>query len=159
MLALDTGERIGALIECRWDWLEGDWLIIPAEVRKGKHRDRHYLLGSGTILRLHELRKQANSDRMFLWPYCSMYLWRKFGDILEAAGLPSGRRDKFHRLRRTCASVIHAAGLDATEALDHTHRRTTQAYLDPRFKREDQPSKIIQDWLRNPQPRRKDKRG
>lgn len=150
MLALDTGERIGALSECRWDWLEGRWLIIPAEFRKGKHRDRHYLLGCGTVSRLGELRNQSIGNKIFPWPYCSVYLWRKFGDILKEAGLPHGRRDKFHRLRRTCASVVHAAGLDATEALDHTHRRTTQAYLDPRFARKDQPSEILAQWLKNP---------
>ena len=32
----DTGERIGALIQCRWDWLSDDWLVIPAEFRKSQ---------------------------------------------------------------------------------------------------------------------------
>jgi integrase len=150
MVCLDTAERIGAVRECRWDWLEGEWIIIPAEVRKGKRRDRRYKLSHETIEALRILREHATGKQMFPWPYCKVYLWKKYKELLVAAKLPSGRRDAWHRLRRTTASVIHAAGMDATDALDHTHRRTTQRYLDARFTRATQPSQILADWLRNP---------
>lgn len=156
MVCLETGERIGALMQAEWSWIDRSWMVVPAEARKGGRRDKQYLLGTGTLARLADLRRQS-PIKLFPWPYNQDYLWQKYAEILKLAGLPHGRRDKFHRLRRTCASVIHAAGLDATEALDHAHRRTTQAYLDPRFTRQDQPSKIIADWLRNPRtPKKRD---
>ena len=53
--------------------------------------------------------------------------------VLRRAGLPIDRKRKFHCLRRTVASYYEAAGGNATEFLDHTTRRVTQAYLDPRI--------------------------
>ncbi len=43
-LTLDTGERISAVISCRWEWLEDGGIIIPAEVRKGSKSDKWYKL-------------------------------------------------------------------------------------------------------------------
>ena len=37
------------------------------------------------------------------------------------------------RMRRSVASHYKAAGGDATELVDHTSRKVTQAYLDPRI--------------------------
>lgn len=148
MVCLDTGERIGAVRKAEWKWLEHEWILFPAEVRKGGKRDRRYSLSQSTLTVLARVRKHARGDAMFPWPYCDVYLWTKFNQLLKGCGLPHGRRDKFHRLRRTTASVVYAAGGDATEALDHTHRRTTQRYLDPRFSRETQASKMLADWLR-----------
>lgn len=157
MVCLDTGERIGAVRKIQWGWIEGEWLLIPAEVRKGGKRDRRYLLSQHTINVLDSIRQREAGRDVFPWPYCDGYIWQSFGKILEDAGLPHDRRDKFHRLRRTTASVVHQAGLDATEALDHAQRRTTQRYIDPRFTRDDQPSKILADFLRNP-PEQKHRR-
>lgn len=150
-LALDTGERIGAVFPARWEWMDGQWIEVPAETRKGGRRDRRYYLSPGTCGLLNRIKQfQADRDRIFPWPYNPNYLWRKFGDILERAKLPHGRQDKFHRLRKTHASVLHAAGIDAQEALDHQHRRTTKRYLDPRFERKVRPSEILKDYLANP---------
>jgi site-specific recombinase XerD len=150
-ICLDTGERIGAVAQCRWDWLEGSWLLVPAEARKGRKRDRRYLLSQETMRAIADVRPFSTRDgAIFPWPYCSTYLWTKFTKLLKEAGLPHGRKDKFHRLRKTLGSVVYAAGLDAQDILDHQNKRTTQAYLDPRFSRSVQPSQIIADWLRHP---------
>lgn len=148
-VCLDTGERIGAVIQAKRDWLQGDWLLFPAEARKGGKRDRMYKLSQSTVERLAELRQHTGAE-LFPWPYCHNYLWKRFKAILEQAGLPAGRRDKFHRLRRTTASVVYAAGMDAQDVLDHQNKRTTQRYLDPRFTRQTQASQVLADWLRNP---------
>lgn len=148
MLCLDTGERIRAVSKCRWDWMSEHWLLIPAEVRKFGRRDKRFALSPETVQSLALLRQFASGQEIFPWPYCDMYLWSKFNTILKKAGLPHGRADKFHKLRKTHASVIHAAGLDATEALGHSHRRTTERYLDSRYTKETQPSQILQQWLR-----------
>ena len=150
-VCLDTGERIGAIVQAEWSWIERDWILVPAEARKGHKRDRRYLLACDTLARLRELQRYTGRQgRVFPWPYCGTYLWGKYTKILKKHGLPCGPKDKFHRFRKTVGSVVHAAGLDAQEVLDHNSRRTTKAYLDPRFTREKQPSDVLAAWLRNP---------
>lgn len=158
MVLLDSGERVGAVRECRWDWLQGGQLLIPAEYRKGGKRDKWFLLSPETAELLNEIRR-VSSDRIniFPWPYCSVYLWQRYKKLLEFADLPTGRKCGFHRCRKTHASVAFAAGLDPQELLDHADRRTTQRYLDPRFQRTTQASAILAEWLRNP-PKKEDRK-
>ena len=52
MVCLDSGERVGALMDARWDWLQHDWLMVPAESRKGGRRDRCYSLQPATLKQL-----------------------------------------------------------------------------------------------------------
>jgi integrase len=146
MICLDTGERIGAVRQVRWDWFSGEWLRIPAEARKGGRRDRAYRLSHDTLGHLLRVRTVSPVD-VFPWPYCGTYLWSLFGQLLTFAGLPHGRRDKFHKLRRTTASVVHQSGGDAQEALDHQYRRTTARYLDPRFTSDRQTCDVLADFL------------
>lgn len=150
--ALDTGERVGALLACEWGWLEGNELFIRSHARKGNKSDRAYRLSPETVQMLAQLRMHSTSRVIFDWPYCKTYFWRKYGKLVESAGLPSGRDSKMHRLRKTTASVANAAGLNAQDALDHSDRRTTQRYLDPRFSRSTQPADILQAWLRGEKP-------
>jgi hypothetical protein len=75
------------------------------------------------------------SDLVFPWPRCRSYLWRRLEIILERAGLPAGRKDKFHRIRKTTASYYQAAGGSAQWLLDHADPATTRKYLDPRIVR------------------------
>lgn len=159
-VCLDTGERIGALTSCKWNWMEGDSINIKAEVRKGSKRDKWFQLSEETAELLTELRKYRQSEIIFHWPYCETYLWNRYTKILERAGLPTGRKCGMHRLRKTTASVAFQAGLDPQELLDHSDRRTTQRYLDPRFTRDQQPSDILANWLKNPpKPEHRRKRG
>jgi integrase len=136
---------------------EGSW----SSVRKGGRRDRKYLLSSQTCGLLYKIRQcRADTQAIFPWPYHPGYLWDLYRKILVAAGLPSRREDKFHRLRKTHASVLHQAGLDASKALDHQDRRTTERYLDPRFCTDARPSKILAAYLAVPKAtNRKDKAG
>ncbi len=72
-------------------------------------------------------------DLVFPWDRAQNYLWKVYGKIRKKAGLPAGRRDSFHRLRRSVASHMEAAGGNATDQLRHSGRRVTEAYLDPRI--------------------------
>ncbi len=150
LVCLDTGERIGAVSQAEWGNLDREWLLVPAEVRKGRKRDRRYLLSDDTLAAIDAMRRFSLGKQMFFWPYSSTYLWTRFTKILKNAGLPHGPKDKFHRLRKTVASVTYAAGMDAQDILDHENKRTTQRYLDPRFTRENQASAALASWLRNP---------
>ena len=149
LVCLDTGERITAIREARWDWFSDEWFQVPAEARKGSRRDRSYRLSNETLGHLEAIRLVSPS-KPFPWPYCEMYIWSLYGKLLEEAGLPAGRRDKFHKIRRTTGSVAHAAGMDAQEVLDHQYRRTTNRYLDPRFTRDRQACDVMSDFLANP---------
>jgi integrase len=149
-VCLDTGERIGALMQSEWSWLDNGSLNIRGEVRKGGKRDKWFQLSPEANVMLDEMRKYKQSDYIFHWPYCPTYVWNRYGKILERAGLPTGRKCGWHRIRKTSASVAYQAGLDPQELLDHQDRRTTAAYLDPRYTRSQQASDVIADWLRNP---------
>lgn len=152
-LALDTGERIGALMAAEWDWLSGENIVVIAEARKGSRSDRSYRLSAQSVELLADMRKfNPKAGLIFRFPFCPSSLWTHYGRILKAADLPCGRKDKFHRIRKTTGSVSYAAGLDPQEVLDHQYRRTTKAYLDPRFTRAVQPCDILAAYLANPRP-------
>lgn len=157
LVLLDTGERISAIRNARWDWFSGEWFTVPAEARKGKRRDRTYRVSPMTLGYLMAI-QQVSPECPFPWQYSDLYLWRLFGDLLKSAGLPSARGDKFHRIRKTTASVIHAAGMDAQDVLDHANRKTTLRYLDPRYVRTQQACDVLADFLakptRKPSPKR-----
>lgn len=128
----DSGERVGALIQCRFDFLDGPWLLVPAEVRKGGHKDKAYRLEPDTLEAINAIRA-PNRDLIWPWPYCRDYLWTRYKIIRRRAGLPTDRRSSFHRMRKTVASYYEAAGGDATALLDHSSRQVTRRYIDPRI--------------------------
>lgn len=132
LVAWDTGERIGALLELRWDHISGDWIHIPAEIRKGKRRDTTHRLAQDTLTALRAIKKPER-EKVFPWPYDALYIYTKYTEILVAAGLPHDHRCKFHKIRRSVASHYEAAGGNAMKLLGHTDRRTTEGYLDPRI--------------------------
>lgn len=130
----DTGERIGATRSLQWsDFdLDGHWLTVPAQVRKGKTADKTHRLHPDTVTALRAI-LHPERQRVFEWPFVYSYLWTAFGKLLERAGLDASKRCKFHKIRRTVASFYEQAGGDATRLLDHSRRATTEKwYIDPR---------------------------
>jgi integrase len=132
LMGWDTGERIGALLDLKWDHLSGEWIHIPAEIRKGKRRDSAHRLAQDTLTALRAI-KQPERPLIFPWPFDPLYIYSRYGEILKEAGLPHDYRCKFHRLRRSVASHFEAAGGNAMKLLGHGDRRTTEGYLDPRI--------------------------
>lgn len=130
----DTGERISALIALEWHHvdMERGHILIPAELRKGKREDKFFSLKPQTVDALRKI-KRTGAARPFEWTKYRTYLWDKFGKVLESAGLPSDSRSKFHRIRRTVASMFEARGHNATALLGHSNRSTTEKYIDPRI--------------------------
>lgn len=147
-VALDTGERVGALLACQWSWIEGERLLIRAEARKGGKADKWFVLSEESRCLLGTLRGYSDDDTIFHWPYHRTYFWSKYRQIVASAGLPVGRDCGMHRIRKCCASVLHANGLDATQALGHSDTRTTQRYIDERFLAKTQTSEVLRKWLR-----------
>ncbi len=134
LVLFDTGERIGAIRFAEWAWidLDGGWLSVPAEFRKGGGADRVYRLASDT---LEVLRLIYDGERRLIWPWVrsTTHLYYHYQRILKRAGLYI-KRHMFHAIRRTTASHYEAAGGNATELLDHSKRSLTKkSYLDPRI--------------------------
>jgi integrase len=130
----DTSERIGAVLAIRKEWLNwqtGD-LLIPAESRKGGERDMQYKLHPETLKALERI-TNSGSDLLFYWPRGrNDSLYYRYKRIRIAAGLPTDRKSAFHRVRRSVASHLHAAGHNATDALGHASADITRkSYLDP----------------------------
>lgn len=130
----ETGERIGAMLEARVEDYQRPHLVVRAEARKGRKRDRVYRLTDATCDRLDAFLAGRAEGRVFDWPLCRTYLWREFGKVVKAAGLDGRHRVRFHQIRRSAASHYAAAGGDACAMLDHSSPRITQRwYLDPRL--------------------------
>lgn len=134
LLAYDTGERITALTSIKWRAVKSGAVLFVAEDRKGRRADVYREIGEATAATLEAIRgSRGPDDAVFPWPYCHTYLWTRLEIILKRGGLPAGRRDKFHKIRRTTASYYEAAGGSAQRLLDHSSPQTTRAYLDPRI--------------------------
>lgn len=126
----DTAARIGALLAVeRSDFRDG-WLRLPAAVQKHRRETRHRLHPDTAAL----LAGLPPSRLLFPWPLGRERLWVRFRGILAAAGLPHGRRDLFHRLRRTSYTQVYAA-LGAAAATQHAGHAgdMSRYYLDRRL--------------------------
>ena len=130
----ETAERIGAITSLKpSDYMNGS-LLVRAEYRKGRKRDKIYRLSPATSLLVEKVIKgKRPGEEIFAWKNKRTNLWYAFGKIVKSAGLGEGRRTKFHMLRRSAATHYASRGGDATALLDHSSPRVTRAYLDPRF--------------------------
>lgn len=131
MVAWDTAERIGAIRKLEWSNLQGDWLLVPASVRKGKRGDKLFRLARDTMDALNLIRLPPRA-LIFPWDRSETLIYKHYDKILTRAGLPTDYKSKFHRLRKTAASYFKKAGGDPTDLLGHADARTTAKYIDPR---------------------------
>jgi integrase len=147
----DTGERIAAIMQLEWQHFDFNrrYVRIPAEFRKGKHRDKVSKLRPETVTAIKAIQTGAYT-LVFEWPMAASSLWKFFGVVLKRAGLPHDRKSKFHRMRRTVASLYESAGGDAMKLLDHSSRCVTAKYLDPRLVQVKHACDLLPNPLANP---------
>jgi integrase len=128
----DTGERISAVLAARWEWLDlnsGD-LRIPAEARKGGDRDMEYRLHATTLEWVKALK--PISVTLIFGETKLESVHAAYKGIRRKAGVATDRASAFHRMRRSVASHLHAAGHDATDFMKHSTDAVTRgSYLDP----------------------------
>jgi integrase len=132
LLAYDTGERIGSLAELKNRDVRGCSVIFRAEERKGRRRDILREISVECADSLMAVRRGPD-ETAIPWDRAHTSRWDILKRILERAGLPSDRRCKFHRIRKTTASYYEAAGGSAQRLLDHSSPAVTRKYLDPRI--------------------------
>jgi integrase len=139
----DSAERIGAVVALEWPNIDlrRKWVRFPAETRKGGRDDSAVRLSDDAVAALRKIR--AKEGPVFPWPWSPTYLWHRYGSILRRAGLPDDRMSKFHRIRKSVASHVEAAGGNATIMLRHSDRRVTEKYIDPRISKRQQPVDIL----------------
>jgi site-specific recombinase XerD len=131
----ETAERVGAIMGVQvLDYQQGT-LLVRAEYRKGRKRDKLYSLSLETQHLVEQVcRGKKPSQAIFSWGKAKTHLWHSFGRIVKRAGLDGGRKTKFHMIRRSSATWFAANGGDATAMLDHSSPRIAKAYyVDPRF--------------------------
>lgn len=128
----DTAERIGALCEVTRADIDCDGRWITIRSRKNGGRTLIRPLRRTTARALRELLAANPAKKPFGFVHRGS-LYHHLDKVLALAGLPQTRRHKFHCLRRSHASYLHAAGGDARESLDHADEQTTRTrYYDPR---------------------------
>jgi integrase len=147
LVLLDSGERIGAIRKLHRSSLVGEHLLVPAAFRKGNRRDKLFSLRAETVSALRDLMALHREPLLFPWDRCETYVYNRYSKILKKAGLPSDRRSKFHRIRRTVASAVACQGGNPTAAMDHANSKTTKRYLDPRIVGEISTATLVHGWL------------
>lgn len=148
-MAWDTAERINAILAIEWRDVDLDqrWVLVRAETRKGRTGDKLSRLHARTIEALKAIK--TDDGKVFPWPYSLSNLWLRYSTLLRRAGLPTDRKSKFHRLRKSVATHLKVAGGNPTEALDHSSSKTTQAYIDPTIAVEIHPADLLfrpEEW-------------
>ncbi len=131
----DTGLRFNALILRQTAELNLDtgWLSVDAKDQK-QRKAQAFKLHSDT---LRFIRMMEPKDRKFLFPWYAVdghAIRAQYRTILQAAGLPSTKRDLFHKLRRTSATSLAVVTDENTarDHLGHSDVSVTRRYLDTR---------------------------
>lgn len=132
LTAYSTGERIGGIMGLLCRDVRGCSVIFRAESRKGGRRDVFRDISVACADALLAV-KRGPDDTAIPWDRHETYIYNRLDIILRRAGLPHGRRDKFHKVRKTTASYYQAAGGSAQQLLDHSSPSVTRRYLDPRI--------------------------
>jgi integrase len=126
-----TGARITGLLACGLEHLADGYVYLPAESSK-TDEEKPCQVPAWLIDRLLRLHRPVGDTRLFPLPFTVSTLRAHLKRVLTAAGLPAGRRDLFHKIRRTSGTAVaKIAGMAAAqEHLGHSDPATTLAYVD-----------------------------
>lgn len=149
LLALTTGERIGAVKQLEWRDIGADVVVFRPETRKGGCTEAAHRLPAQVVDAMAAL-KSWGEPTPFGWMLrTDIYAhWRA---LMVVADLPEWCRP--HTLRKTAAS--HCATLeDARRLLGHASSATTAAnYRDPRVASQESPTQALINALEAPKRR------
>jgi integrase len=142
----DSGERIYAVYSLERPDIDARTRWVTFRQRKGNGRVMHKRMRRVTIRNLQRL-IEAHDEPQVFGVVSPATIYSQYSVLLAKAGLPTDRHSKFHCLRKSHASYLHAAGGDSRASLGHsTEAVTIQHYHDPRVTLRKQPL----DFLFNP---------
>ena len=136
LAAYDTGERRKALLAVRPSdvSLSGPWIVFHSTKTKAPRWCPLSREAASACARIYD------KDRKTLWPWpCSReWLDEQLRELCKAAGVRYGRVNGglWHKIRRTCGTLVEANGGDGAKAIGNTRRVFERHYLDPRFIRD-----------------------
>lgn len=143
LLAYNCGGRIDAIMATPSDAthldLEAGWILIPGDKQKQKS-DQRFDLFPETVAALRLIEPQQYLTIFGAWIFDRRgrgwrALTRGLRRILKRAGLPSTKRDLFHRFRRTTLTFVAAESDEATaqQIGGHSAPSVTRGYIDKRY--------------------------
>ena len=132
---LSTAERTEATMLLERSMLELDkgMAVVPARIRKGKKKNRHYRLSARTCELLEQmLRVPSHTGLVFDHTWRDWKnIFKRYRQLIKAAGLPYVRgKTGPKKLRCTVYTRIEIAGGDASKFARHSDRRVTEHYID-----------------------------
>lgn len=143
----ETGERTGAMRALRWDMLSDRGLSIPGNCRKGR-KAAFYRLSAATMQHLGTIRNPCR-DLIFPFEYHPASFYNHYRRLLQSAELPTGRKSKPQRMRRTHLTYWAVGGGDPTARAQHTSRAVTDRfYLDQRLLDQPDPNTILPSLMK-----------
>lgn len=145
----ETGERTGAMLRLEWDWLAGNVLAVPGAARKAC-KAATYRLSAVCLAELETIRQPVRR-LVFQWPMSHHSFYHHYTRLLERAGLPTDRKCKPQRMRRSHLTYWAVAGLDASARAQHSSPAITQRhYLDETLLPQVDPSTVLPSILTQP---------
>lgn len=139
----ETGERTGAMLQLRWEWLRAGVLDVPGTARKCGKRAIYKLSGKCLVA----LNRTGQPNRELIFP-CSKtrtVFYRHFKEIVQRAGLPYvPRHDAPQKMRRTHLTFWAIGGEDATKRAKHSSPHVTaKHYLDESLMPQRNPGEVL----------------
>lgn len=102
----NTSWRIGTALQLRWEWIQGNLAVIPAEAHKRGDAGRRYYLNTHARQALNSIHRKDSNGLVFPWngAILSLQRWRR--RIARKCGIPDDELHGFHCIRRTALSEI-----------------------------------------------------
>jgi integrase len=130
----DTAMRVGTMVGLNLDDVDLHRRTVWASAAtiKGGRSDRVFSLSNPTV-DLIDRSKRYRRSKLFPFPWDRRRLYEHFDRIAKKAGIPTGRRWKFHCLRRTTESyAASVVGVEkAAEAVGHSAAVARRHYIAP----------------------------
>lgn len=157
LMVANSGLRLDAMMQIRWEWIDeaSGVMIVPPQVQKDDE-GLTVTLWPSVRERLETLRRRSNDPCVFgdfphdrrvpQWPALTLRLrwaivlsgllgpWRGAArSVLAERARRLGRRDLWHKLRRTFATQMYASSGDiefVSDLLGHSSIDVTRRYID-----------------------------
>lgn len=133
----ESGARIGAAMAVTPADVDVEQCLVTLKSITAKTKTEQPIRVSATTLAA--IQAILDPQRPKIWP-CGKYrhgLYDRLKELLNAAGLPTDRLSKFHRIRRTNATqtALHGSLDMAQRQLGHTSLKMTMKYIELRVLR------------------------